>query len=108
EDGVEAVSEAVEVLLSRLQDRPNDALAGATPFLRLFGTVIGGWLLGKAALASEQQLAAGPGGSWGLEAKIDPARSYGEQVLPSALGLVGSVKATSDGLCPVPDADLAR
>ena len=108
EDGVEAVSEAVEVLLSRLQDRPNDALAGATPFLRLFGTVIGGWLLGKAALASEQQLAAGSGDSSFLEAKIATARFYGEQILPSALGLVDSVKATSEGLFTIPDADLAR
>jgi len=108
DDGVEAVSEAVDILLSRLQGSPNDALAGATPFLRLFGTVIGGWLLGKAALAAQRQLAAGSGDSPFLEAKIATARFYGEQILPSALGLVDSVKATSEVLFAIPDADLAR
>src|SRR5690606_427359 len=108
DDGVDAVTEAVEVLLSRLQSSPNDALAGATPFLRLIGTVIGGWLLGKAALAAEQLLAAGSGDSSFLSAKIATARFYGEQILPSSLGLVDSVKATSELLFTIPDAELAR
>ena len=43
-----------------------------------------------------------------IEAKIATARFYGEQILPSALGLVDSVKATSEGLFTIPDADLAR
>jgi hypothetical protein len=39
EDGIEAVEEGVEVLTSRLEHAPEDALAGASPFLRLIGTV---------------------------------------------------------------------
>ena len=67
-----------------------------------------GGFLGKAALAAQRQLAAGSGDSPFLEAKIAPARFYGEQILPSALGLVDSVKATSEVLFAIPDADLAR
>ena len=31
---------------------PADALAGATPYLRLFGIVLGGWLMARQALAA--------------------------------------------------------
>lgn len=45
--------EAVDWLLEALADgRQAEALAGATPFLRLLGTVFGGAMLAKGALAS--------------------------------------------------------
>ena len=58
--------------------------------------------------AAEQLLAAGSGDSSFLSAKIATARFYGEQILPSSLGLVDSVKATSELLFTIPDAELAR
>ncbi|MGP8121610.1 MAG: acyl-CoA dehydrogenase [Xanthobacteraceae bacterium] len=39
-------------LLQRLASAPNDALAGATPYLRLFGSTLGGCLLAREALAA--------------------------------------------------------
>ena len=107
EDGVEAAMESVELLLSRLQDTPNDALAGATPFLRLLGTVIGGWLMGKAALAAKAQLDSGSGDRQFLESKLATSRFYGEQILPSALGLADTVAGRADVLFAIPDEALA-
>jgi 3-(methylthio)propanoyl-CoA dehydrogenase len=103
EDGVEAVEEGVEVLLRRVGPSPNDALAGATPFLRLMGTVIGGWLMGRAALAAREQLEAGTGDKDFLEAKLATACFYGEQILPSALGLIEAVSADASLLFKIPD-----
>src|SRR5215210_3721174 len=39
-------------LLERLAAAPNDALAGATPYLRLFGSTLGGCMLASEALAA--------------------------------------------------------
>ncbi len=74
---------------------PNDAFAGATPYLEMFGTVVGGWLLAKSALAA-RELLAGDDTSYDrsfLEAKVETARFYCEQLLPKAIGLAPSVTA---------------
>ena len=39
-------------LLERVGSAPNDALAGATPYLRLFGSTLGGCMLAGEALAA--------------------------------------------------------
>src|SRR3954466_13197544 len=39
-------------LLERLASSPNDALAGATPYLKLFGSTLGGCMLASEALAA--------------------------------------------------------
>jgi alkylation response protein AidB-like acyl-CoA dehydrogenase len=106
-DGLEAVEEAVRVLTARIEQSPNDALAGASPFLRLLGTVAGGWLMGKAALAARDMLESGDGDADFLRAKIATARFYGEQILPSVIGLIEAVEAESDVLFAIPDHALA-
>jgi len=42
-------------LLERLSSQPNDALAGATPYLRLFSSALGGCLLASEALAARNE-----------------------------------------------------
>jgi alkylation response protein AidB-like acyl-CoA dehydrogenase len=62
--GVAALREATDWLLGRLAVDPNDALAGATPYLTMFGLVLGGWLLARSALAASR-LAGGAAGADG-------------------------------------------
>ncbi len=70
------------------------ALAGATPYLRQFGTVVGGWLMAKAALAALD----GPSDVTPefLVEKVTTARFYGEQLLPIANGLIPAIKGGAD------------
>ena len=103
EDGIEAVEEATAILIERVDQSPNDALAGATPYLRLLGTVVGGWLMGKAALAARRLLEAGEGDADFLTAKVATARFYGEQLLPPAIALVEAVEADAGLLFAIPD-----
>jgi len=42
-------------LLDKLTSAPNDALAGATPYLRLFGSALGGCMLANEALAARTE-----------------------------------------------------
>jgi hypothetical protein len=94
-NAVEALTDATEWLLAC--EDANDKLAGATPYLRMFGIVAGGYYLARLALAA----AAEDSDPW-LEAKIDTAAFYSQQLLPTALGLVPSVEAGADGLFSVP------
>jgi hypothetical protein len=101
-DAVDALADAGEWLLSRLGESPNDALAGATPYLEMFGTTLGGWLMCRAALAARTSDAGEPAEF--LDEKVATAAFYADHVLPTVRGLLGSVTAGSDGVFAVPAA----
>ena len=105
-DGVSAVREATDWILSRGAAEPSDTLAGATPCLRLFGLVIGGWLMARSALAASRLLPSASGSdAVFLRDKIGTARFYAGQLLPEAVGLLPAVTA---GAGPLFRVDLSR
>jgi hypothetical protein len=75
-----------------------DALAGATPFLKLAGDVTGGWALAKGALAALGHLQAKSGDAAFMTSKISLAGFFAENVLAQVQGLMASVTAGSDVL----------
>ena len=104
--GVSVLREATDWILSRGPVEPNDALAGATPYLRLSGLVIGGWLMARSALAASRLLrTAGGADAAFLQEKIGTACFYAEQLLPQAAGLLPAVTA---GAGPLFQIDLTR
>jgi alkylation response protein AidB-like acyl-CoA dehydrogenase len=101
-DGISVLREATGWMLSRGQAEPNDALAGATPYLRLSGLVIGGWLMARSALAASRLLRdAGGSDAVFLQEKIATARFYAGQLLPQAAGLLPAVTAGAGPLFQV-------
>jgi len=92
--GVSVLREATDWILSRGQAEPNDVLAGATPYLRLSGLVIGGWLMARSALAASRLLGTADGADAAfLREKIATASFYAGQLLPQAAGLLPAVTA---------------
>ncbi|HUO46767.1 MAG TPA: acyl-CoA dehydrogenase, partial [Acidimicrobiia bacterium] len=91
--------QATRGLLASLSESPGDALAGASPYLKMFGTVLGGWFHLRSALAARDLLERGEGDRSFLESRIGLARFYNRQVLPTAPGLLEAVLA--------PESDLA-
>ena len=71
-------------------DRPRRALAGATPYLKLAGDVIGGWMLARQA-----QAVAGGDDAWS-KSKPALARVFASQVLAQAPGLAAGVMEGAD------------
>jgi hypothetical protein len=59
EQAVDSLARATDYMLSVLKSRPNDALAGATPYLRLFALAAGGAYLAEQALAARVAQSAG-------------------------------------------------
>src|SRR5215217_3741635 len=60
-DALGSLERSSRWLLERLASAPNDALAGATPYLRLFGSTLGGCMLAGEALAARNADGAGDG-----------------------------------------------
>ncbi len=97
-DGVAALEQATGWLAMNGMQDPNQAAAGATPYLNMLGTVAGGYFLAKSALTASRLLAKGDSDKEFLEAKIATARFYAEQLLPLGTALLGPITAGKENL----------
>jgi alkylation response protein AidB-like acyl-CoA dehydrogenase len=95
-DGVEAVSEATDWLLAAHERDPQLSAAASVPYLRLLGTVAGGWQMARAALAAQCKLGAGEGDAGFYQAKLATARFYAEQIMPQAGALLQVITRGSE------------
>ena len=97
EDAVKDMQAATEWLIEKGGASTDDGLAGATPYLRMFGTTVGGWLLAKSALQAKIQIDEGNDSEF-LQAKIETAIFYAEQLLPQVSGLLPATVSGSQSL----------
>ena len=73
-----------------------DASAGATPYLKMFGQVLGGYYMGKAAILANKKFK--ETGDEFYKDKITLSKFYIEQLLPLASGYASSITAGKDDL----------
>jgi acyl-CoA dehydrogenase len=83
-EGVAALSEASDWLLETFPYNAKAASAGAVPYLKLWGTVAGGWQMARAALVARQRLDEGAEDFDFYRGKLGTARFYAEHILPLA------------------------
>ena len=102
--GVERLREALAALLSYCAATPDRALAVAVPFMKLTGTVLGGWLMAKSAGTAARLLSGGGTDREFLRSKLVTARFYAEHMLPQSLSLTASVQG---GAAAVVETDAA-
>jgi alkylation response protein AidB-like acyl-CoA dehydrogenase len=89
-DALGSLDRASRWLLQRVTSAPNDALAGATPYLRLFGSTLGGCLLAREALAAR---ADGDG-----ERYVALARFFAENISVQAVSLEKTVTDSAEAV----------
>jgi acyl-CoA dehydrogenase len=70
---------------------PKAGSAVAVPYLELFGTVAGGWLMAREAAAAHGKLENPASDREFLLAKIATARFYGEHILPRSRAYADTV-----------------
>ena len=104
---VETLAEATAWIFEHGLANPVEALSGATPYLGIFGTVLGGYFTAQLALAAHRELESGNDDVDYLKAKITNARFYAEQLLPRAGSLLPAVTAGSGDLYAVTAESLA-
>jgi alkylation response protein AidB-like acyl-CoA dehydrogenase len=91
---VAALRAATSWILTNGAADPNNAMAAATPYLRMFGLVAGGWVMARQAIAAR---------TLGLDdpynaAKLETARFYIDELLPQVHGLSSAITAGSEVL----------
>jgi hypothetical protein len=89
-DAVDSFERATRWMLGRVGVSPEEALAGATPHLRLFALARGGVSLAELALARRASGEAG--------AEIAVARFFAEQIAVGAPGLEATVVEGAAGV----------
>ncbi len=88
---VTALNEATDWMYSNAPNDPNAAPAGATPYLRMFATTVGGYLMAKSAVKAKELLAAGDTDTTFLNNKVVTAQFFAAQILPQVAALLGPV-----------------
>lgn len=86
DDALDTLDKATDYMLANLKSAPNDCLAGATPYLRLFGTAAGGHYLTRAAMGN------------GAAARREIAQFYAANILPAVHGLLAPATAGAESL----------
>ncbi|MEM7569444.1 MAG: acyl-CoA dehydrogenase, partial [Pseudomonadota bacterium] len=97
---VDALQTAAQTLFDN-EDYSLDTAAGASQFMRMFGIILGGYLLAQQAHAAKTMLAKGEGNKPYLETKLNTARFYAAQILPQGPALLGPVLAGGEELFAV-------
>jgi len=89
--GIDVFGQATRWMVDTGEHDTPRALAGAVPYLKLAGATVGGWLMGKAALAAQHRLARREGDAGFNEAKLLSARCFAEHVVATAPALLPGV-----------------
>ena len=102
DDSLGHLESAAQAVLKKMAQQPAAALVVAEPFLKLMGTVVGGWQMAKAALVASQALAAGSDDPFYRE-KLASARFYATHLLPRTAGLTITVQGDNSLLLELGD-----
>ncbi len=91
-DAVNTLGAATDWILDRATEAVKDAAAGASSYLRLFGTVTGGWLTARAAAAALSAMTNGAGNQRFYRDRLTTARHYALTILPSCSGYAAALR----------------
>ena len=91
-DALASLERTSRWLLERVTSAPNEALAGATPYLRLFGATLGGCMLANEALAARGTSEADP------QRYVTLARFFAENVSVQAGALERTVMDSAEAV----------
>jgi butyryl-CoA dehydrogenase len=98
-----ALSDVVDWVVASFGTKPRAAHAAAVPYLKLWGLVVGGWQMGRAAQIAAQRLAQAKGDASFYRGKIATARFYAQSILPHAGGLARSIAGGSEAVLALAD-----
>ncbi|HEX4858961.1 MAG TPA: acyl-CoA dehydrogenase [Usitatibacteraceae bacterium] len=100
---ISELKRATEWIVTMWGNSQGAVMAGAVPYLKLAGTVTGGWMMARAATVAARQLAAG-GDSEFLKAKLMTTRFYAAHILPLAGSFADVVTGGADSVLAMEEA----
>ncbi len=96
--------EATDYMLTRMAQSRDDVFAGATAYTRMMGILLGGWLMGKKALAAHVAKDLDPAF---VKARIETALFFAEQVLPDVASCAEAAQSGAARIYALSESDLA-
>ena len=96
--GLDTLAAATDWMVAALAQELHHAAAGAVEYLRLFGTVTGGWLLARGAVEASARLARSEGDPAFLKAKLVTAHFYAESVLARAPAFLAPITRVGESV----------
>jgi len=104
---IDALEDVTAWLIEKGAKDQTLALAGATPYLRLFGTVAGGAAMARAAAVAAQRLNGdgGDGGDSFYRAKLATAGFYGTHIMPLVHALADTVRNGAEATLALDEED---
>lgn len=97
-----AYETATEWLLAHFDSEPQQALAGAVPYLMLTGIATGGWMMAKAALVAQAHLDSGSTDDF-YKAKLATAHYFAAHQLPKVAAYAAEVTEGSASVMSLPE-----
>jgi butyryl-CoA dehydrogenase len=93
-----ALEEVINFVVTNTKSDVKSVFAGSVTYLKMFGIVLGGWQMARAALVAEKKIKAGEGDAKFYRAKIATARFFADHYLTQVPGLRSSVVEGSAGV----------
>ena len=97
-EAIDGLETATRWIVDTYPGNPKAAAGVSVPYLKLFGTVAGGWMMARAALVAQEKLRQPAADREFLEAKLATARFYAEHELPRAIPLAREVARGADSV----------
>jgi hypothetical protein len=85
------LEDATRWLIDAFTRDPREPAAGAVPYLKLAGIVLGGGFMARSAVIAQARLDAGSGDAEFYQAKVKTARFYCDHILPQAAVLAHAI-----------------
>ena len=100
--GLQHLQQATLWFMNNAQQKPDNAGAGSSEFMHLFGLVAMGYMWARMAKAAHANKAMGNGSAATMEAKLLTGRFFMERMMPEAGALVTRIAAGSDTMMAMP------
>ena len=95
---IDALDEATRWIVDNFAKNPNAVYAVAVPYLKLFGTVGGGWMMARAAQIAQRKRGEADADIAFHDTKLATARFYSEHILPQAAAFKQTVISGADSV----------
>jgi len=100
-EAVDSLESATSWIVETFPSNPKAVAAVSVPYLKLFGTVAGGWMMARAALVAQERLRQPDADREFLQGKLATARFYAEHELPRASMLAREVTRGAESVLAI-------
>jgi len=97
-ESIDSLEVATRWIVDTFPKNPKAVAAVSVPYLELFGTVAGGWMMARAAMVAQEKLGQPDADRDFLQGKLATARFFAEHELPKAISLAREVTRGADSV----------